>query len=195
MTMMGTVGPTTAAATSVAETSLAATFRLWRDHVTPAARNSPSSPASRFGRVTAPSGQVVAALARVLQLTPAERDHLYGLAGLQPPADRVIGDHIPPGVRRLLARLGDVAVAVFAAGWRMVWSMCGRTRARPRSSLLGDPAGVAPEDHSLVAARFPTPGRRGRVGAWPVRVGNLGASNRAIVAEFRRASATPTPPA
>jgi hypothetical protein len=66
------------------------------------------------------SSQVVAALARALQLTRAERDHLHSLAGLQPPGDRFISDHISPGVQRLLTRLGDVAVAVFAADWRLL---------------------------------------------------------------------------
>jgi AcrR family transcriptional regulator len=50
------------------------------------------------GRATTPSGQVVAALPRALQLTRAECDHLYSLAGLQPPGDRMINDHISPGV-------------------------------------------------------------------------------------------------
>jgi hypothetical protein len=72
------------------------------------------------GRATTPSGQVVAALARALQLTRAERDDLYSLAGLQPPGHRMINDRISPGVQHLLARLGDISVAVFAADWRLV---------------------------------------------------------------------------
>jgi hypothetical protein len=31
-----------------------------------------------------------------------------------------ISDHIPPGVQRVLARLRDVAVAVFAADWQLI---------------------------------------------------------------------------
>src|SRR3569833_1047280 len=42
------------------------------------------------GRATTPSAQVVATLARALQLTRGERDHLYSLAGLQPPGDQMI---------------------------------------------------------------------------------------------------------
>jgi transcriptional regulator with XRE-family HTH domain len=38
------------------------------------------------GRYETPSAQVAAALARALQLTDAERDHLYRLAGLAAPA-------------------------------------------------------------------------------------------------------------
>ena len=51
--------------------------------------------------------QVVAALARALQLTDAERDHLYRLAGFVPPTDGEISDHIPPGLRRVVNRLSD----------------------------------------------------------------------------------------
>src|SRR6185295_2429972 len=67
------------------------------------------------GRATTPSAQVVASLARALQLTTAERDHLYRLARLVPPVDGAVPDHIPPGVHRVLSRLGDVAVAVLAS--------------------------------------------------------------------------------
>jgi hypothetical protein len=72
------------------------------------------------GRATTPSGQVVAALARALQLTRAERDHLYRLAGLRPPGGQMISDYVSPSVQRLLTRLADVSVAVFAADWRLL---------------------------------------------------------------------------
>lgn len=189
------------------ETSLAATLRVWRDRLNPAEVGlSPAVPRRAVGlrreelaelagvsvdylvrleqgRATTPSGEVVAALASALQLSRAERDHLYCLAGLQPPADRIISDGISPGVQRLLTRLGEIPVAVFAADWRMVWW------SRSWAALLGDPSGVAPEDRNLVSSRFPVPGCRGRIEAWPVRIGNLDASDRAIVADLRRASA------
>ncbi len=192
---------------TAAETSLAATLRVWRDRLTPAEVGLPAAWSRRAvglrreelaelagvsvdyvvrleqGRATTPSAQVVAALARALQLTRAERDHLYHLAGLRPPGDRVISDHISPGVQRLLTRLGDVAVAVFAADWRLLWWN------HSWAALLGDPSGVAPEDRSLVRVRFPTPGSRGQIEAWPVRSGNPEATDRAIVADLRRASA------
>lgn len=118
----------------------------------------------------------MAALARALQLTRAERDHLYRLAALQPPADRIINDHISPGVQRLLTRLGDVSVAVFAADWRLVWWN------HSWAALPGDPSRIAPADRSLVCSRFPIPGSRGGVEAWPVRSGDADATDRAIVA-------------
>ena len=192
---------------TTAETSLAATLRVWRDRLTPAEVGLPAGWSRRApglrreeladlaglsvdyvvrleqGRAITPSGQVVAALARALTLTRAERDHLYSLAGLQPPGDRIISDHISPGVQRLLTRLGEVSVAVFAADWRLLWWN------HSWAALLGDPSRIAPEHRSLVCSRFPTPGSLGGVEAWPVRSGNAEATDRAIVADLRRASA------
>jgi transcriptional regulator with XRE-family HTH domain len=119
-------------------TELGATLRAWRDRLSPAAVGLPSGRARRArglrredlaeltgisvdyvvrleqGRSNTPLAQVIAGLARALQLTNAERDHLCRLAGLFPPADGEISDHIPPGIHRVLNRLGDAAVAVFA---------------------------------------------------------------------------------
>lgn len=73
------------------------------------------------GRANHPSAQVVGALARALQLTHAERDELYLSAGLLPPQDGLISDHVPPGIQRLAVRLGDVPIGVFTAAWNLVW--------------------------------------------------------------------------
>jgi hypothetical protein len=99
-------------------------------------------------RSTTPSAQVVAALARVLQLTDSERDHLYRLVGLVPPSGAEISDHIPPGLRRLLNRLGDAtAAAGFAVDWQMIW------RNRAWVALLGDPSSTRRRRDSAVTAR------------------------------------------
>ena len=135
------------------------------------------------GRATTPSGQVVAALARALRLTRAERDHLYNLAGLHPPNDRVISDHIPPGVQRLLTRLEDSSAAVFAADWQLLWWN------RGWAALVGNPSNVAPAERNFVCSRFPILGSRWRIESWPVRSVNSEATDRAIVADLRRASA------
>ena len=188
------------------DTSLAATLRVWRDRLTPGEVGRPAGWSRRAvglrreeladlagvsvdyivrleqGRATTPSGQVVAALARALRLSRAERDHLYSLAGLQPPTDRVISDHISPGVQRLLTRLGEMSLAVFAADWRLLWWN------RSWAALLGDPSDTAPEDRSLVCARFPVSGRKAHLEAWPVRSGNALSTDRAVVADLRRAS-------
>ncbi len=45
------------------------------------------------------------ALARALRLTEDERDHLYVLAGHRPPAGRLAGNHVRPGLLYLLDQL------------------------------------------------------------------------------------------
>lgn len=191
---------------SAEQTSLGATIRAWRDRLSPAAVGLPAGHARRAtglrreelaelagvsvdyvvrleqGRSTTPSAQVVAALARALQLDGRERDHLYRLAGLQPPADGLITDHIPPGMRRVLTRLGDAPTAVFTADWRLVWWN------QSWAALLGDPSALAPEARSLVRSRFPTASDRGRLSLWPVVSERTEATDRAIVADLRRAA-------
>jgi len=191
---------------SAGEASLGATIHAWRDRLTPAAAGLPAGRARRAaglrredlaelagvsvdyvvrleqGRARTPSAQVVSALARALQLSRPERDHLYRLAGLQPPQDSAISDHIPPGMQRVLTRLGETPVAVFAADWQLIWWN------RSWAALLGDPSGAAPEDRNLVKARFPV-GPGSRFTDWPVVSENDEATNRAIVADLRRASA------
>src|SRR3954469_10123846 len=160
---------------------LGAMIRTWRDRLPPSAAALPVSRTRRAvglrrealadlagvsvdylvrleqGRATTPSAPVVASLARALQLSTAERDHLYRLARLVPPADGAISDHIPPGVHRVLTRLGDVAVAVFAADWQLVWWN------RSGAALLGDPSSSPPQLRNFARDRFP-------VGAGPARL-------------------------
>jgi transcriptional regulator with XRE-family HTH domain len=192
---------------SADETSLGATIRAWRDRLTPAEVGLPAGRGRRAvglrreelselagisvdyivrleqGRAVTPSAQIVSALARALRLTRDERDHLYGLTGLQPPRDGTITDHIPPGMQRVLTRLGETPVAVFAADWRLIWWN------RSWVALLGDPSSLAPEDRSLVRSRFPVADGRGRLAGWTVASENHEATDRAIVADLRRASA------
>src|SRR5262249_4949173 len=128
---------------STADTSLGATIHAWRDRLTPEAVGLPARRSRRAaglrreelahlagvscdyvvrieqGRATAPSPEIVGALVRALQLSRDERDHLYRLAGLQSPPDGTITDHIPPGMQRVLTRIGETPVAVFAADWRL----------------------------------------------------------------------------
>jgi transcriptional regulator with XRE-family HTH domain len=188
------------------ETSLGGTIRAWRDRLAPSAAGLPSRHSRRAaglrreeladlagvsvdyvvrleqGRATTPSAQVAGALARALQLTRAERDHLYRLAGLQPPGDGMISDHIPPGTQRVLARLGDVPVAVFAADWRLIWWNLGW------AALFGDPSGLTPEDRNQVRSRFPIASDRYRLTSRPLVTENADATDRAIVADLRQAS-------
>jgi transcriptional regulator with XRE-family HTH domain len=59
-----------------------------------------------------PSPQILAALAGALRLSEDERDHLYLLAGHQPPAARPAGTTLAPGVKYLLDQLSETPVQV-----------------------------------------------------------------------------------
>jgi transcriptional regulator with XRE-family HTH domain len=192
---------------SADETSLGATIHAWRDRLTPAEVGLPAGRGRRTaglrreelselagisvdyivrleqGRAATPSAQIVSALARALRLTRDERDHLYSLGGLRPPTDGAINDHIPPGMQRVLTRLGETPVAVFAADWRLIWWN------RSWAALLGDPSSLSPEDRNLVRSRFPAAADGGRLARWPVLSENREGTDRAIVADLRRASA------
>ena len=187
-------------------TELGATLRAWRDRTSPAAAGLPSGRARRArglrreelaeltgisvdyvvrleqGRSTTPSAQVVAALARALRLTNAERDHLYRLAGLVPPAAGEISDHIPPGVQRVLSRLGDTAVAVFATDWQLIWWN------RGWAALLGDPSSAPPALRNFALDSFPVDGAGPALSQWPVTSFAGDSVQAAIVSDLRRAT-------
>lgn len=137
---------------------LGQSLRHWRDRVSPAAVGLPANGTRRSpglrreelallaglsedyvtrleqGRSTHPSAQVLAALARALQLSADERGYLFRLAGQQPPAGGQICAHLTPGVQRLLQRLDDVPVGVYDAAWTLVaWN-------RSWAALMGDPS-------------------------------------------------------
>lgn len=60
-----------------------------------------------------PSTQVLAALARALRFTDTERDHLYHLAGQQPPA-RGGDTHVGPAILHVLTKLDDTPACVIS---------------------------------------------------------------------------------
>jgi transcriptional regulator with XRE-family HTH domain len=64
------------------------------------------------GRGPQPSTDMLAAIARALRLTLDERDHLYVLAGHGVPPRTVGGDHVNPGLLRIMDRLGDTPAQV-----------------------------------------------------------------------------------
>ncbi|MEW1568140.1 helix-turn-helix transcriptional regulator [Streptomyces sp. NPDC093509] len=189
------------------EVGLGTTIRAWRERLAPSAPASPTGRPRRAaglrreelaeragvsvdyvvrleqGRATAPSAQVVASLARALELSPTERDHLHRMAGLAAPNDAPVPDDIPAGVRRVLNRLGEVAVAVFAADWQMIWWN------RGWAALLGDPADSPAELRNFARERFPVGSDRVSIAWWPVSVDNHDASDLTIVSDLRRATA------
>ncbi len=100
------------------------------------------------GRARRPSDQVAASLARALQLGDAERDHLFVVAGLLPPAPGEVPAHIPPGVARLVARLGEIPLAVFTASWDLLtWSPLW-------AALFGEPVRPNAGRPNLLRAHF-----------------------------------------
>ncbi|MFE7565586.1 helix-turn-helix transcriptional regulator [Streptomyces sp. NPDC057539] len=84
------------------------------------------------GRATAPSAQVVGALARALRLSDTERDLLYRLAGHTAPGPDVVPSRVAPSVQRLLDRLANTPVAVYDATWTLV------TANAPYDALMGE---------------------------------------------------------
>ena len=59
-----------------------------------------------------PSEQMIAAIAQGLHLSLDERDHLFRLAGHNPPATGVGSDHISPGMLRIFDRLQDTPAEI-----------------------------------------------------------------------------------
>jgi transcriptional regulator with XRE-family HTH domain len=59
-----------------------------------------------------PSEQMIASIAQGLHLTLDERDHLFRLAGHNPPARGSAGDHISPGLLHTLDRLDDTPAEI-----------------------------------------------------------------------------------
>ncbi|NAZ86561.1 helix-turn-helix domain-containing protein [Kineococcus indalonis] len=179
-----------------------AALRRWRDRLSPVDVGLPPRPRRRApglrreeladlaglsvdyvvrleqGRAVSPSAQVVATLARALQLQPAERDHAHRLAGLLPPATGTVSDHVPPGVQRVLARLADLPVGVFSADWTLL------TWTPSWAALLGDPGGVPRRERNLVRAVFAT--GPGGLASWPVRGADPGMEG-ALVRDLRTA--------
>jgi transcriptional regulator with XRE-family HTH domain len=70
------------------------------------------------GRATAPSAQVLMALARALKLSPFERDHLLGLGGYGPPVSHRRAP--TPDMRRLVTQLGVVPAAIYDEYWNPI---------------------------------------------------------------------------
>ena len=181
-------------------------LRTWRGRVSPAAAGLPAGRGRRVsglrredlaelagisvdyvvrleqGRNVTPSAQVTTALARALQLTNAERDHLFRLAGLAPPASGEISDHIPPGLRRMLNRLGDAAAAVFAADWQLIWWN------RGWAGLLGDPSSTPPAMRNFARDTFPVDEAAPHLSHWPVTSLSQPEVEASVVSDLRRAA-------
>lgn len=151
---------------------LATVLRAWRDRVQPAEVGLPAGPARRApglrreelavlagisveylvrleqGRARHPSAQLLAALARALRLSDAERDHLYRVAGVAVPSLGIVPQHVVPGVQRMIDRLADVPLAVMTAAWDIVlWNPLW-------AAISGDPAARTPRQRNVAWSFF-----------------------------------------
>ena len=96
------------------------------------------------GRATNPSAQVLGALARSLQLSVTERDHLYLLGGAAAPRSGHMSNHVTPGIQRLMRRMAEFPVCVHDAAWNIVtWNPAW-------SALMGDPSTLVGRDRNVL---------------------------------------------
>ncbi|SIR99718.1 helix-turn-helix transcriptional regulator [Williamsia sterculiae] len=106
-----------------------------------------------------PSDQMLAAIARALHLTLDERDHLFRLAGQNTPQRVARGDHVSPGMMRILDRLGDTPAQVInGAGETLI-------QTEPARALFGDHAEYTGLRRSVVYRWFTDAEQRARIRA------------------------------
>lgn len=159
-------------------TELGRALRGWRDRVTPAEAGLPAGLGGRGrraaglrreelamlagvsadyitrleqGRATAPSPQVLNALARALRLSDLEVRHLFRLAGQAAPEPGHVSAHLTPSVQRLLDQLDRVPVSVYDAAWNLVaWNPMW-------AALMGDPSVLTGRHRNVMWHHFAGP--------------------------------------
>jgi transcriptional regulator with XRE-family HTH domain len=128
------------------------------------------------GRGPRPSEAVLSGLARALRLTDAERDHLFGLAGVAPPAAGRIRSAVRPSVQRLMDRFTDLPTLLLdAKGDMLAWNALA-------AALLGDLSAAPPARRNVAWQAF---AGTSRVEADPSGRERL---HRAIVSDLRRST-------
>jgi transcriptional regulator with XRE-family HTH domain len=132
------------------------------------------------GRALRPSAQVATSLARALQLSDVERDHLFVVSGLLPPGSGDVPVHIPPGVQRLVARLNESPIAVFTAAWDLLtWSPLW-------AALIGEPERPSAGRPNLLRAHFSGGSLGSGDGFIVSRSGDVDEFGASLVADLRR---------
>lgn len=106
------------------------------------------------GRATAPSAQVVEALARSLRVADAERELLFRQAGHAVPGADVVPSRIPPSVQRLLDRLADTPFVVLDAAGTIL------TANAPYDALMGPVAALRGHERNATWRHLVGPGGR-----------------------------------
>ncbi|MBO8193087.1 helix-turn-helix domain-containing protein [Streptomyces oryzae] len=100
-----------------------------------------------------PSTPMLAAIARGLHLSLAERDHLFRIAGHNAPP-RLGSEHITPGLMRILGRLDDTPAQVVNDLAETLW------QTPPAVALVGDESRYTGADRSLLHRWFTDPATR-----------------------------------
>lgn len=185
-----------------ADGALGAALRHWRDRIDPATVGLPTGRARRAAglrreelallagisvdyvisleqsRARTPSVQVLGALARALRLSESERNHLFLLAGQDPPVSARTSARLPPHVQRLLEQLDGTPVSVYDAAWTLIaWN-------RLSAALLGDPSRLSKRERNVLWRHFA--GLSGRVRHTPEQGARF---EEAAVADLRAATA------
>lgn len=187
---------------SDASRDLGTALRGWRDRTGPAAVGLPTGRGRRAaglrreelaalagvsvdyltrleqGRSTAPSPQVLAALARALRLNDAERSHLYLLAGRRPPGPGQVSGLVPPGVHRLVDQWAGAPLCVNDAAWNLLlWNPLW-------SALMGDASVFEGRERNIAWRHFT--GLPGRILHTPEQLAHFEST---IVGDLREATA------
>lgn len=102
------------------------------------------------GRATSPSADVLEALARALQLSAAEHEHLFRVAGLVATQPGTVPTRVPAGVVRMVGRWPGLPAGVFTASWSLThWNAAW-------TALFGDPSWYSGRARNLAWAQFTT---------------------------------------
>jgi transcriptional regulator with XRE-family HTH domain len=99
-------------------------------------------------RGTRPSEQMLAAIARGLHLSLAERDHLFQLAGHTAPQRALRTDHVDAGLMRVLDRLDDTPAQVVTGIMETL------VQTRLARAVFGDESGYSGLDRSIIHRWF-----------------------------------------
>jgi transcriptional regulator with XRE-family HTH domain len=106
-------------------------------------------------RGSRPSRETIAALSRALRLTLDERDHLFNLAGYEPPPRGIRSDHVSPPLLRILDHLDTPAQVTSDLAVTLVQN-------DQAVALLGDQTGYEGPRRSLFYRWFTDPAERTR---------------------------------
>jgi transcriptional regulator with XRE-family HTH domain len=101
-----------------------------------------------------PSEQMLAALARGLNLSPSEREHLFALGGHAAPRRVLRDERVSPAMRRIVERLADTPAMVFSRFGETLLQTSGAV------ALFGDYTRFTGLDRFLVYRWFTDPAQR-----------------------------------